>query len=142
MVSYKDDLSNRLLYQGPLPGFQHIACVQYSIQYRAKVASYYTQDEAMGGKKKRGAKAKAPPKDYSDMLNPPESKEDYVEELEDLELSDDKTDQALVTHQPPAQEEEIATPVAASLQVSAITHYKHCCYISTGTIIISTHHNS
>ncbi|XP_064395208.1 ATP-binding cassette sub-family F member 1-like [Halichondria panicea] len=73
----------------------------------------------MGGKKKRGAKAKAPPKDYSDMLNPPESKEDYVEELEDLELSDDKTDQALVTHQPPAQEEEIATPVAASLQEPA-----------------------
>ncbi len=83
----------------------------------------------MGGKKKRGgAKAKAPPKDFSDMLNPPESKEDYVEELEDLDLSDTQIDQPLVSppHPPlvspphPPQDEEVSTPVAL-LEVSAIT---------------------
>ncbi len=91
----------------------------------------------MGGKKKRGgAKAKAPPKDFSDMLNPPESKEDYVEELDDLDLSDDHTDQPLVSpphpplvsppHPPlvtpphPPQDEEVSTPVAL-LEVSATT---------------------
>ena len=83
----------------------------------------------MGGKKKRGgAKAKAPPKDFSDMLNPPESKEDYVEELEDLDLSDTQIDQPLVSppHPPlvspphPPQDEEVSTPVAL-LEVSATT---------------------
>ncbi len=43
----------------------------------------------MGGKKKRGAKAKTAPRDASDMLNPPESRDDYVEELEQLEVCDE-----------------------------------------------------
>lgn len=49
----------------------------------------------MGGKKKKGrsgasgGKAKKVPSDDSDLLNPPESRDDFESQLDQLELSDE-----------------------------------------------------
>lgn len=73
----------------------------------------------MGGKKKRGGggKAKAAPRDDSDMMNPPESRDDYVEEFEQLEVTDKPQVDPLPVVRPPTPPVETTDPQPASDEV-------------------------